>query len=164
MCGEDCSEGYERGSEVTLTAGAAPGSVFVGWTGACTGSGPCEITMDAPTAVRATFLMIGTVRIVLDSVPDDPQDFEFDPTLGMSANFFLDDDVDPTLQNSRVLSDDSGTYFVFQDEEPPGWELTAIGCLDPDGGSAGSLGNLRATIDLDPGEAVQCTFTNTATG
>jgi hypothetical protein len=162
-CEQDCSEAYERGTDVILTAGAVPGSVFVGWTGDCTGSDPCEIGMDAPKAVTATFLTVGSVRIVLDSVPDDPQDFEFDPTLGV-PNFFLDDDADPTLPNSRVMTEDPGTYFVFQDGEPPGWELTAIACLDPDGGSGGDVGDLVATIDLDLGEAVQCTFTNTKTG
>jgi len=162
-CGQDCSEAYERGSEVTLTAGAAPGSVFVGWTGACTGSEPCVLTMDEPKAVTATFLEIGTVRIVLDSVPDDPQDFDFDPTLN-EPGFALDDDADPALPNSKDLADDPDTYLVFQEGEPPGWDLTAIECLDPDGGSSGNLGNLWANIDLDPGEAVQCTFTNTKTG
>ena len=162
-CEQDCSEEYERGTEVTLTAGAEPGSVFVGWTGACTGSGPCQLVMDQPAAVTATFLTVGSVRIVLDSVPDHPQDFEFNSDFRV-RNFFLDDDADPTLQNSQVVSEDPGMYFVFQDQEPPGWELTAIACLDPDGGSGGNLGNLRATIDLGLGEAVQCTFTNTGAG
>lgn len=163
ICGEACSEAFERGSAVTLTAGAAPGSVFVGWTGACTGSGPCELTMDAPTAATATFLAVGTVRIVLDSVPDDPQNFEFDPSLN-AEGFPLDDDGDPTLPNSHVLSDDPDDYFVDQEGEPAGWELTSITCLDPDGESAGDVGSLRANIDLKAGEAVQCTFTNTKGG
>jgi hypothetical protein len=57
-----------------------------------------------------------------------------------------------------------GTYVAVQLDEPAGWKLTAIGCLDPDGGSAGNVGNREATIALGLGEAVQCTFTNTATG
>lgn len=163
-CGEDCSEEYERGSAVTLTAGSGPGSVFVGWTGDCTGSGPCELTMDSPKAVTATFHPVATVVIVLDSIPDHPQDFEFDTTLGV-FNFTLDDDDDPTWSNNEVIPNvPPGTYLVEQEDEPPGWELTGIGCLDPDGGSGGNVGNRRATIDLDLGEAVQCTFTNTKDG
>jgi hypothetical protein len=48
---------------------------------------------------------------------------------------------------------------------PPGegWALTDIVCDDPDGGTTVSLGNRRANIDLDPGETVVCTFTNTRT-
>jgi hypothetical protein len=162
-CEQDCSEEYERGTEVTLTAGAEPGSVFVGWTGACTGSGPCQLVMDQPAAVTATFLTVGSVRIVLDTVPDHPRDFEFDTDF--SLPFTLDDDDDDTWPNSTVLTPPvPGTYVAVQLDEPAGWKLTAIGCLDPDGGSAGNVGNREATIDLGLGEAVQCTFTNTATG
>jgi hypothetical protein len=161
MCGEDCSEGYERGSEVTLTAGAAPGSVFAGWTGACSGSGPCDVTMDSPRGVTATFLTLATITIVQDSVPDDPQDFEFDTDL--SLPFTLDDDG--SSPNSRVFTlVMPGTYEALQLDEPGPWELTGIVCLDPDGGSVGNVGSRKATIDLDAGEAVQCTFTNTKGG
>jgi Divergent InlB B-repeat domain len=160
-CGDDCSEGYERETEVTLTAGAAPGSVFVGWTGACTGSDSCEVTMDSPQTVIATFLTLATITIVLDSVPDDPQDFGFDTDL--SLPFTLDDDGSPP--NSRVFTlVVPGTYEALQLDEPGPWRLTGIECLDPEGGSSGNVGSRRAMIDLDPGEAVQCTFTNTKGG
>jgi Divergent InlB B-repeat domain len=160
-CGGDCSEKYERGTEVTLTAVAAPGSVFAGWTGACTGSGPCEVTMDSPRAVTATFLALATITIALDSVPDDPQDFGFDTDL--SLPFILDDDG--SSPNSKVFTQVvPGMYEALQLEEPGPWRLTGIMCLDPDGGSSGDVGDRRATIDLDPGEAIQCTFTNTKGG
>jgi hypothetical protein len=54
-CGLDCSESYAEGTEVTLTAARAIGSDFVGWSGACTGTGPCVVTMDAGKSVTATF-------------------------------------------------------------------------------------------------------------
>jgi len=40
---------------VTLTARAARGSTFVGWSGACTGTGSCAVTMNAAKSVTATF-------------------------------------------------------------------------------------------------------------
>jgi hypothetical protein len=40
---------------VTLTAAAAAGSSFAGWSGACTGSGPCTVAMTAARSVTATF-------------------------------------------------------------------------------------------------------------
>jgi hypothetical protein len=43
------------GTLVILDATPAPNSVFVGWTGACTGVGPCTVTMDDSRQVTATF-------------------------------------------------------------------------------------------------------------
>ena len=59
-CGSDCSETYEADTDVTLTAAAASGSVFTGWGGACSGTGSCEVTMDAATSVTATFTLSST--------------------------------------------------------------------------------------------------------
>jgi predicted outer membrane repeat protein len=55
-CPGDCSELFDYGTVVTLTATADTGSTFVGWTGAsCSGTGTCVITMDAAKSVTATF-------------------------------------------------------------------------------------------------------------
>jgi hypothetical protein len=54
-CGTDCSESYLFGTAVGLTATPASGSLFTGWTGDCSGSGTCTVTLDAPRAVTATF-------------------------------------------------------------------------------------------------------------
>jgi len=55
-CGSDCSEPYASGTNVTLTATAASGSVFAGWSGACAGtSATCTVAMSAARAVTATF-------------------------------------------------------------------------------------------------------------
>jgi len=54
-CGSDCTELYAAGTVVTLTARAGRGSAFTGWSGACTGSGTCTVTMDAAKTVTATF-------------------------------------------------------------------------------------------------------------
>jgi uncharacterized repeat protein (TIGR01451 family) len=42
-----------------------------------------------------------------------------------------------------------------------GWDLTGLACIDPDSGSAVDLGTATATIDLDAGENIICTYTNT---
>jgi len=55
-CGNDCSESYTAGDSVTLTAMAAAGSIFSGWSGGgCSGTGNCVVNMDADTTVTATF-------------------------------------------------------------------------------------------------------------
>ena len=56
-CGADCFERYAQGSGVTLTAAAAVGKVFTGWTGACSGASPtCGISMSSNRTVTATFV------------------------------------------------------------------------------------------------------------
>jgi sugar lactone lactonase YvrE len=50
------SSGFETaGASVTLTATPAAGYVFSGWQGACTGTGACQVTMNAPESVTAQF-------------------------------------------------------------------------------------------------------------
>ena len=46
---------YAAGTVVTLTATPASGSVFAGWTGACTGTGTCAVTMNQNQTVTADF-------------------------------------------------------------------------------------------------------------
>ena len=57
-CGADCLETYVAGTVVTLSQTPASGFEFAGWSGACTGTGPCSVTMDAAKSVTATFTPI----------------------------------------------------------------------------------------------------------
>jgi hypothetical protein len=50
---------YASGTAVTLTATPAAGSTFTGWSGACTGTGSCVVTMNSNKAVTATFTLSG---------------------------------------------------------------------------------------------------------
>ena len=54
-CNSDCSEDYDAGSTITLTATPDSVSRFTGWSGACSGTGSCIVTMNASLAVTATF-------------------------------------------------------------------------------------------------------------
>ncbi len=54
-CGSDCTEVYTAGTVVTLTATPDSSSTFGGWSGACTGTGTCTITMDAAKSVSPLF-------------------------------------------------------------------------------------------------------------
>ncbi len=55
-CGTECSASFAKDTVVTLTAAPATGSVFAGWTGACTGTLPtCDVTLAAAANVTATF-------------------------------------------------------------------------------------------------------------
>lgn len=54
-CPGTCSDSYAQGTQVTLTANPASGSTFGGWSGACSGTGACSVTLDSDRAVTATF-------------------------------------------------------------------------------------------------------------
>lgn len=54
-CGSDCSEVYPAGTAVSLSATPATGYAFSAWSGACTGSGTCSLTLSAARSVTATF-------------------------------------------------------------------------------------------------------------
>ena len=49
---------YNAGTVVTVTPKAAPGSHFVGWSGACSGTAICQITMSANKSLTASFSTI----------------------------------------------------------------------------------------------------------
>jgi Domain of unknown function (DUF4214)/Divergent InlB B-repeat domain len=57
-CGATCTASYFGGNSVTLTATPAPGSVFSGWGGACSGTGTCTVSMNAARSVTATFNVV----------------------------------------------------------------------------------------------------------
>src|SRR4029077_3337259 len=54
-CGSTCTNDFAFGTVVTLTATPDVSSDFAGWTGDCSGTGTCIVTMDAAHSVTATF-------------------------------------------------------------------------------------------------------------
>ena len=59
-CPPDCRQAFSPGATLTLTAAPAAGSAFAGWSGACTGTGPCRLAVGAaPAGATATFELVG---------------------------------------------------------------------------------------------------------
>jgi hypothetical protein len=55
-CGSDCSQPFASGASVKLTATAASGSVFKGWSGGnCGGTASCTVVVNGNTSVNAVF-------------------------------------------------------------------------------------------------------------
>jgi hypothetical protein len=71
-CGVVCTGDFDPGTSVTLAATAASGSTFTGWSGACTGSASCTVTMDASKGVTASFGLVVVVppKVVKCVVPN----------------------------------------------------------------------------------------------
>jgi hypothetical protein len=54
-CGTTCSTTFATGTKVTLTATPGANSTFAGWSGACSGTGTCSVSMTGNASVSATF-------------------------------------------------------------------------------------------------------------
>ncbi|MFN2190051.1 MAG: InlB B-repeat-containing protein, partial [Candidatus Promineifilaceae bacterium] len=68
-CPDDCVEIYDYGSTITLTALSPLTSTFDGWSGACTGSGECVITITSTQAVTASFTLVQyDLLVTLDGI------------------------------------------------------------------------------------------------
>ncbi len=67
-CGSDCSETYSNGASITLTAAAASGYTFTGWSGtgiSCGSTTSCAVTMNAARNVTATFSPVSASNYTL---------------------------------------------------------------------------------------------------
>jgi Fe-S cluster biogenesis protein NfuA len=64
-CGTECEKEFEEGTKVTLVQSAAAGSKFSEWSGACTGTGTCEVTMSAAKEVSARFDLVPKFKLTV---------------------------------------------------------------------------------------------------
>lgn len=122
-------------------------------------------TCGSAGVASATYTILdndASLVITKDAVPNHAQDFAFTTTGSGLSGFSLDDDSDATLPNSRTFTLTMGSYGVTE-TAVAGWSLSNLVCTDPDNGTTTNLGTRTATLDLDGGETVSCTFTNTAT-
>ena len=55
-CGTICAQPYSPGTSVVLTASPGASSAFGSWSGSCSGTGTCTVSMTSPRNVTATFL------------------------------------------------------------------------------------------------------------
>jgi hypothetical protein len=64
-CRGTCSASFAANTTVTLTASPDSGWSFSGWGGACSGTGTCQITMDANKSVTATFTQNPVLTVII---------------------------------------------------------------------------------------------------
>ncbi len=108
----------------------------------------------------------GILTIAKDAIPDHEQDFSFTAAAPIGI-FSLDDDTNGTLPNTRTFTlsgatAPTGTNYTVTEDAVSGWNVTSIICDDTgDAGTTTNTGTRSATVNLDEGDIVTCTFTNT---
>jgi len=65
-CGADCNENYASGTLVVLTATPTTDYTFTGWTGDCSGTETCQVTMNEVKNVTANFDTVPTIPLVVN--------------------------------------------------------------------------------------------------
>ena len=114
------------------------------------------LELDAGETITCTFTNAKRGHIIVDKVTNpsgDPQSFNFDAGGGSYADFSLTDAAAP---NDQTLI--PGNYSVSE-TVPAGWDLTSSPCVSSIGDTESA-----AALELDAGETVTCTFTNTKRG
>ncbi|MBK8321696.1 MAG: DUF4214 domain-containing protein [Betaproteobacteria bacterium] len=106
-CGETCAANFNSGASVSLMASGAGGSTFAGWSGACTGTGACTVSMDAAKSVTATF------HAAVAALSASPSSLDLGgqsmyTTAPSQAVTFTNDGVAPVTVSSVTAS----TYFA----------------------------------------------------
>ena len=119
-------------------------------------SGGSESFINHPPGAGDT----GTITIIKDADPADGEDFAFSGDLGA----FTLDDADPDdgdgIADAMTFTDLATGPYDVSESVPSGWDLVDIQCVDPDQGTQVSVGEATASIDLDAGEHIYCTFEN----
>ncbi len=131
-CGETCAATYYNGTAVQLVAVPDGNSLFLGWSGACSGNGPCHIEMAGDTSVTANFLSKANVTPVCKTytstdvnreIPDNGRAF-------VDSLLKIPDDHDGAVTSVKVVGL-TGTHDWVNDVvaslmSPQGTEVTLL--------------------------------------
>jgi uncharacterized repeat protein (TIGR01451 family)/uncharacterized repeat protein (TIGR02543 family) len=170
-----CSDSYDYGTVVTLTATADTGSDFIGWTGACSGSAStCEVTMDQARSVTATFtLQKRGLDVTTDgngsgSVTSDLGGISCDENTGTCSDSYdygtvvtLTATADTGSDFAGWSNDCSGTSTTCQVTLDQARKVTATFTLEKRDLSVATDGNGSGSVSSDVG-GIDCTA-NTGT-
>ena len=140
-CPGDCTEDYDGGTPVELTATADPGSTFTGWDDpACPGTDPCIVTIDQARTITATFDLDAidtfTLTVELDGTGTGTVT-STDP--GIDCPGDCSQDYDESTLVELTATADPGSSFI-------GWDEPSCPGTDP------------CTVTMDQARTVTATF------
>ncbi len=134
-CTSVCSYVYAANAVVTLNASAATGWNFTNWGGACSGTGPCNITMTQNMSATATF----TQQVFQLTVS----------TSGSGTVASVDGGI--SCPSTCVNSYPAGTPVTLNATPAAGWSFTSWG------GACSGTGSCNVT--MSQAQSVTATFT-----
>jgi uncharacterized repeat protein (TIGR01451 family) len=136
--------------------------------------GAVTITTVAGSTIDCVFTNTQYGQIIVNKVVDGETDdatFDFAGSWTSGTPAIVDGEfeittstVDDAIVGSQsFLNVEPGTYDLSE-LATTGFDATNLVCVDPDDGTDVDLTSLEAEIDLDAGETVSCTYTNTERG
>lgn len=127
-------------------------------TGDCLANGSISLVLgDVKSCTITNTRDTGSITIDKITLPtNDITDFNFNilsTDTGVDQDFNLEDQDTPF---TSIF--DTGIYTIEEKSIPTGWSLSSLAC---DQSATIDLINKKVTFDLDKGEDIKCTFTNT---
>jgi len=155
----------DPGAKSVTEAAPPAGWVFSGLvcvdpdSGTTVSSQTATIDLDPGETVTCTYTNTKQGTVIIEKTCVGGNDtFAYTGTgTGIPANFNI---TCVSGSGSQTFANiDPGAKSVTEAAPPAGWAFTSLVCVDPDGGT--TVSGQTANIDLDPGETVTCTYTNT---
>ncbi len=135
-----------------------------GWTVTSNGCQNVSVTAGNTTNCTITNTKLGTVTVIKNSLPVSAQSFPFTTTIGGGeGGFSLSDDGEGSEDTVEFTSVALGSHTITEGSVA-GWSLTGLVCTGGDADGSTDLVTRTATIDVDAGEHITCTFTNSQYG
>lgn len=148
-----CERELIEGQTVTLTATPGTGMSFLGWSGACSGTGNCEVTMDEAREVTATFGDNTPPAPPTITSPTSGQVFERTAEEPISVSFT---DSDPTIVGFRCRVDSGSNVACSSPWTTPnlsaGEHTVTVSAMDGANNLSSTLRAFKIVINTPPAE------------
>jgi len=92
-CGSTCTATFSAGTAVTLTAAPGTNATFSAWSGGCSGTGTCSVSINADTAVSAKFNAVASISSIDHVVILMQENRSFDTYLGALREYWAQNGI-----------------------------------------------------------------------